>query len=182
MDYILWIVQFQASSTIARQLQSPDISHVCSSYSFLHKFTRIKSEKHEHQALLCNERKIIKRQEKTCYMARGGIHFHYCILVIVGNLYMSSLGTFFFFFFLAPEPFFSQASCLFNHCLLSSKPRSVSLLPPQPPTPNCLLYGQCSYFRVVLTVGVKNEKLLPSSAYREEWATKVSWSHTPLRN
>ena len=159
MDYILWVVLYRASSTIARQLQSLDISHVCSSYSFLHKFTHVKSEKHEHQVLLCNERKIIKRQEKTCYMARGGILFHYCILVmigeLVGNLYRV-IFRYFFFFFKHQILFSLKPTAFSSHCLLSSKPRSVSHLPPQPPTPNCLIYGQCSYFRVVLTVGVKN--------------------------
>lgn len=138
MDYILWIVQFQASSTIARQLQSPDISHVCSSYSFIHKFTRVKSEKHEHQALLCNERKIIKRQEKTCYMARGGIHFHYCILVmiggLVGNLYMSSLGTFFFFF--STRAFFLSSQLPFQVIVfLAASPGQSPTYHPSPPPP-----------------------------------------------
>lgn len=138
MDYILWVVPYRASSTIARQLQSPDISHVCSFYSFLHKFTHVKSEKHEHQVLLCNERKIIKRQEKTCYMARGGILFHYCILVMIGGLVGNLYRVIFryFFFFLSIRSFFLSSQLPFQViAFLAASPGQSPTCHPSPPPP-----------------------------------------------
>lgn len=67
---------------------------------------------------------------------------------------MSSLGTFFFFF--STRAFFLSSQLPFQVIVfLAASPGQSPHSTTPAPHPNCLLYGQCSYFRVVLTVGVK---------------------------